>query len=131
MMNAVAQGISREGVNVNIFDAGRVHPSYILPSLWTNKGVMVGAPTYEASLFMPVAHALEHAVQKKILNKKIAMFGSYGWSKGALTEMKKIIEPLNWEMAMTFEFPGGPTLDELKKGEEFGAEFARLIKAGF
>jgi uncharacterized protein YbjQ (UPF0145 family) len=58
MMNAVAQGISRCGVPVEIFDAARVHPSYILPSLWTRNGVIVGAPTYEVSLFPPVAQAL-------------------------------------------------------------------------
>ncbi len=129
MMNAVAQGISSEGVTVNIFDAARTHPSYILPSLWTLNGVLIGAPTYEVSLFPPVAQALEIASLKRVMNKKTAMFGSYGWSKGALNEMKKIIEPLNWEMTMTFEFPGGPDREELKKGEEFGAAFARLVKA--
>ncbi len=128
MMNAVAQGISSEGVPVNIFDAARTHPSYILPSLWTQKGVLVGAPTYEASLFPPLTQLLEIAALKKVMNKKAAMFGSYGWSKGALAEIKKLIEPLNWEMTMTFEFPGGPDKEKLKKGEEFGAAFAKLVK---
>ncbi len=128
MMNAVAQGISSEGVAVNIFDAARTHPSYILPSLWTQKGVLIGAPTYEVSLFPPIAQVLEMAALKRVMNKKTAMFGSYGWSKGALNEIKKIIEPLNWDMAMSFEFPGGPDSEELKKGKEFGAEFGRLIK---
>jgi anaerobic nitric oxide reductase flavorubredoxin len=129
MMNAVIQGISREGVPVYIFDAARTHVSYILPSLWTQAGVIVGAPTYEGSLFPPVVHILEMAVLKQIKNKKAAMFGSYGWSKGALAKMKKIIEPAVWDMPMTFEFSGGPTREDLEKGEEFGAEFARLIKS--
>ncbi len=129
MMNAVAQGIASEGVPVSIFDAARTHPSYILPSLWTQKGVLIGAPTYEASLFPPIARILEIAALKRVMNKKAAMFGSYGWSKGALTEIKKLIDPLKWEMPMTFEFPGGPDKGKLKQGEEFGAAFARLVKA--
>ncbi|MBN1410563.1 MAG: FprA family A-type flavoprotein [Spirochaetales bacterium] len=130
MMNAVAQGITGQGVPVRIFDAARTHSSYILPHLWTQQGVMVGAPTYETSLFPPVAEVLQMAALKRIRNKKAAMFGSYGWSKGALTEMKKIIEPLNWTMDMSYEFPGGLSREKLEKGKQFGADFARLIKNG-
>jgi anaerobic nitric oxide reductase flavorubredoxin len=129
MMNAVAQGISREGVPVEIFDAARTHASYLLPSLWTNAGVMIGAPTYEGSLFPPLEQALQMAVQKQVKRRTAAMFGSYGWSKGALAHLKKIIEPAGWNLTADFEFPGGPTPELLKRGEEFGAAFGRSIKA--
>ncbi|HIP95905.1 MAG TPA: FprA family A-type flavoprotein, partial [Anaerolineae bacterium] len=129
MMNAVAQGISRVGVPLEIFDAARTHVSYILPSLWTKAGVMVGAPTYEGTLFPPMAQVLEMAALKRVLNKKVAMFGSYGWSGGALKHLKKIIEPVKWELVDSLEFVGKPTDEDLKKGEEFGARFAEVIKA--
>jgi anaerobic nitric oxide reductase flavorubredoxin len=128
MMNAVAQGISREGVPLAIFDAARTHVSYILPSLWTQRGVVVGAPTYEGSLFPPVAQALDMAAQKRIRNKKVARFGSYGWSGGAQRHFERIIEPLKWDLVDSFEFIGGPTEEDLRQGEEFGARFARHIK---
>lgn len=129
MMNAVAQGISREGVPLTIFDAAHTHVSYILSSLWTQRGVMVGAPTYEGSLFPPVAQVLDIAAHKRIRNKKAARFGSYGWSGGAQRHFERIIEPLKWELVDTFEFIGGPTEEDLRHGEEFGARFARLTKA--
>jgi anaerobic nitric oxide reductase flavorubredoxin len=129
MMNAVAQGISSEGVPLEIFDAARTDVSYILPSLWTRAGVMVGAPTYEGTLFPPMAQVLEMAALKRVLNKKVAMFGSYGWSGGALRDLKKIVEPLKWELVDSFEFAGGPTEADLKRGEEFGARFAEVVKA--
>ena len=128
MMNAVAQGISREGVPLTIFDAAHTHVSYILPSLWTQRGVMVGAPTYEGSLFPPVAQVLGMAVQKRIRNKKVARFGSYGWSGGAQRHFERIVKPLKWELVDSFEFIGGPTEEDLRHGDEFGARFARLIK---
>jgi anaerobic nitric oxide reductase flavorubredoxin len=129
MMNAVAQGISASGVPVEIFDAARTHPSYILPSLWTKSGVVVGAPTYEAGLFPPVAHVLEIAALKRIQNKKVLYFGSYGWSGGALKEVKAITEPLKWEIVDTFEFPGGPSKSELDKAIRLGNDFAKNLAA--
>ena len=127
MMNAVVQGISTAGTEIEIFDAGRTHPSYILPSIWTKSGVVIGAPTYEASLFPPVARVLELAALKRMMNKKALFFGSYGWSGGALKEFKRIVEPLKWEIVDAFEFPGGPSEEKLKKGEEIGRNFAKLF----
>ena len=94
MMNAVAQGVSSEDVSVSIFDVTHTHVSYILPSLWTQRGVVVGAPTYEGSLFPPMVQMLEMAAVKKIQNKKVARFGSYGWSGGAQRRFESLIEPL-------------------------------------
>ncbi len=130
MMNAVAQGISKEGVPVDVFDVARTNISYILPSLWINRGVMVGTPTYEGSLFPLMANAINMAVIKRVLNKKLAMFGSYGWSGGALRELKKLTEPVKWELTDSFTFIGKPTNEDLKKGQEFGKRFAKLIKEG-
>ena len=128
MMNAVAQGISQEGVPLTIFDVAHTHVSYILPSLWTQRGVMVGAPTYEGSLFPPMAQVLEMAAQKRIRNKKTARFGSYGWSGGAQRRFEQIIQPLKWDPMDLLEFVGAPTEENLRQGREFGARFARLIK---
>lgn len=128
MMNAVAQGISQAGVPVEIFDVARTHVAYILPSLWVHRGVIVGAPTYEGGLFPPMAQVLDVAARKRIVNRKAAYFGSYGWSGGARREFAQLAESLHWEVMDTFEFPGGPTAEDLRKGEEFGARFAKLIK---
>ncbi|RLC62491.1 MAG: FprA family A-type flavoprotein [Chloroflexi bacterium] len=127
-MNAVAHGISQEGVPLTIFDVARTHVSYILPSLWTQRGVVVGAPTYEGSLFPPMAQVLDMAATKRIRNKKVARFGSYGWSGGAQRHFERLIEPLKWELTDSFEFTGGPTEEDLRRCEEFGAGFARFVK---
>jgi flavorubredoxin len=128
MMNAVAQGISRTGLPVEIFDAARVHPSYILPALWRYRGVMIGAPTYEGTLFPPVAQAIDMAALKRVVNKKAAIFGSYGWSKGGMAAFRKIVEPLRWEVTEMLEFRGSPTAEQLRQGEELGERFAAAVK---
>jgi anaerobic nitric oxide reductase flavorubredoxin len=128
MMNAVAHGISRAGLPVEVFDAARTHSSYILPALWTYRGVMVGAPTYEGTLFPPVAQAIDMAALKRVVNKKAAIFGSYGWSKGGMAAFQKLVEPLKWDVTDILEFRGSPTNELLKKGEEFGERFAAAVK---
>ncbi|MBN2552777.1 MAG: FprA family A-type flavoprotein [Spirochaetales bacterium] len=130
VMDVVAQGIASAGVPLQIFDAARTHVSYILPALWVNRGVVIGAPTYEGALFPPVTDVLHHAAVKRILNKKTAMFGSHGWSGGALRNIKQIIEPIKWTLEDSFEFTGSPTGEDLKTAREFGRSFAEKIKSG-
>lgn len=128
MMNAVAHGIAQVGIPFEIFDVTRTHVSYILPSLWTKQGIVVGVPTYEGMLFPPMAQVLEMAALKRVLNKTAAVFGSYGWSGGALKHFQKIIENVKWKCVDSMEFAGGPTEKDLKRGEAFGTQFADKIK---
>ncbi len=127
-MNAVAAGISKAGLPVEIFDVARTHPSYILPSLWTYRGVIVGAPTYEGGLFPPMAHVLDIMARKRIFNRKAAYFGSYGWGGGGRREFARLAEALRWEVVETFEFRGGPAREDLQEAEAFGARFAAALK---
>jgi flavorubredoxin len=70
---------------------------------------------------------LEEAGIKRVINKKAAIFGSYGWSGGAEKKIRSIIEPLKWEVTDTFLFQGGPTDEDLKKALEFGENFAKSL----
>lgn len=126
-MNAVARGVSRAGLTVEIFDAARTHVSRILPSLWTKSGVIIGAPTYEVSLFPPMAEVLHMVARKRIHKKTAAYFGGHGWSGGALQELTKILEPLKWDIVDTLQYVGSPKDDDLKKAEDFGRRFARRL----
>ncbi len=128
VMNAVAKGVSEAGVPVEIFDVARTHASYILPSLWLRRGVIVGAPTYEGGLFPPMAHLLDVVARKRIFNRKAAYFGSYGWGGGAKREFARLAESLHWEVVETFDFRGGPTAEDIKEAEAFGTRFAEALK---
>lgn len=130
MMNAIARGISEAGVQVEIFDAARIPLTYILPALWRSAGIMVGAPTYESEMFPPVAHVLDMARRKRIMGRKAAFFGSFGWSGGAKREWGKFVEALKWNVLGEFEFKGGPTREDLQRGAEFGEKFAKQILSG-
>lgn len=128
-MNAVAQGVAAEGVDVEIFDAARTHSSYMLPYFWTRRGVMVGAPTYEGALFPPVWEVIREARIKGVKNRQLAMFGSYGWTGGALRDLVKIVEPVKWNLIDSLEIKGGANPESIARAETFGRTFAQTLKA--
>ena len=66
MLQEVIAELERIGIPFETFDVSRTHASYILPSLWTKAGVIVAAPTYEASLFPPMVYALDMAEIKGV-----------------------------------------------------------------
>lgn len=128
MVEAVASGVNRAGLPVSIFDVRHIHASYILPSIYTRSGVLIGAPTYEGALFPPMAHLLDMVARKRIANRKLAYFGSFGWSGGARREIATWAEDLKWELEEAWEFPGGTPLDALAQGERFGYKFANTLR---
>lgn len=130
MMNAVAQGISDGGIIPEIFDVARTHSSYILPSLLKNRGVVIGAPTYEVSLFPYMHQILQKAILKNIKNKKAIYFGSYGWSKGAYQKVQELTGGMNWEILEGLEFPGRVTAELFNAGYELGKRFAGRVMEG-
>ncbi|MFP4162807.1 MAG: FprA family A-type flavoprotein [Chitinispirillaceae bacterium] len=127
MMGAVARGLSEGGIQPEIFDVARTHTSHILPSLWKNKGVIIGAPTYEVSLFPYMQQALQKAVIKNVKHKRAAYFGSYGWSKGALKKVTDMTSSLDWDILEGFEFAGGVTPELYEEGFQLGKRFADAL----
>ncbi|MFN2111337.1 MAG: FprA family A-type flavoprotein [Anaerolineae bacterium] len=128
MVEAVAAGVARAGVPMDIFDVRHIHASYILPSVYTRSGVLIGAPTYEGALFPQMAHVLDMLNRKRIHNRKAAYFGSFGWSGGAGREVTQWAEKLKWELTEAWEFPGGAKHQDLLKAEELGFNFAQSLK---
>jgi len=126
--DAVMRGIAREGIPMEVFEVPRADDSYILASVLKQRGVVVAAPTYETKLFPPMAHVLDELMRKGMTDKKAFYLGSWGWSGGARKEFETLAQLLKWELAQPLEFKGAPTPDDLRKAEELGASFARMIR---
>jgi flavorubredoxin len=129
MMEVIAQGIIDAGVPVTIFHVSKAPVSDILPSLWLNRGVVMGAPTYEGSLFPDMVSLLHMAQLKHIFNKQAAGFGSYAWGGGGQREFNEMIKSLRWETLGNFEYKGTPDSGDLTEGRKFGFEFAQKLLA--
>ncbi len=127
MMEVIAQGIVDAGIPVTIYHVSKAPVSGVLPSLWLNRGVVMGAPTYEGNLFPDMVSLLNMAKTKHIFNKKAAGFGSFAWGGGGQREFNELIQSLRWESCGNFEYKGIPDSGDLNEGRKFGFEFAKKL----
>ena len=129
-LSAALDGIGSEGVPVKVHDVRKTHISYILPDLWTRRGVLVAAPTYEGGLFPTMMDALMMADRKRVGHKKAAYIGSYAWSGGAMADFETMAEKMDWDVVNSIGFLGGPEDTDLDRARELGVQLAQQVKSG-
>ncbi len=127
-LNAALEGIAAEGMPVSVHDVRKTHVSHILPDLWTQRGVLVAAPTYEGKLFPPAMDVLMMANRKRVTHKTAAYLGSYAWSGGGQADFEAIAEKMGWQVSQGFGFIGGPKTDGLTRVYEIGRQLAKAVK---
>ncbi len=129
IMEAVAEGIKTAGCkNLRILDASRISQSFLLSEAWKRKGIIFGSPTYDARIFPPIGHLLDLTKKKKLKNRIAGIFGSYGWSGGAIEKMESDIDELGWEIVdPVVEFRGKPEKEKLEKGKKLGKVVAQKV----
>ena len=127
LLDSVEKGIASAGVALKTFDVARVHPSYILPWVWKNRGVLVASSTYEGFLIPPMRNLLEIASHKRMFHKIAAYTGSYTWGGGARRDIESYAETLKWNLTASYDYPGFPGLLELEQAFKLGEDLARRV----
>ncbi len=95
---------------------------HILGDAWKSRGLIFGMPTYEYKMFPPMAHVIDELIMKKVKNKKVFRFGSFGWVGGAQRDFDARTETSGWDVVGCFEWQGAPTdADHDKIREAVGA----------
>ena len=127
MMESVAKGVKSVGCkNFKVLDASRKNLSFLLKEAWRRKGLIIGSPTYDARIFPPVDQFMNIVQKKRLQNRVAGVFGSYGWSGGAVDKIKSSMEKLGWEVEEpTAGFNGFPDSEELERGEELGKKIGK------
>lgn len=127
-LSAALEGVASQGVPVRVYDVRKTHISYILSDLWTRRGVLVAAPTYEGGLFPPMLDALMMADRKRVTHRKAAYLGSYAWGGGGQKEFESMAEKMAWDVVGSFGFVGGPSATDLDRAYEMGVQLARAVQ---
>lgn len=128
MAEAVAQGVREEGLPVRVLDASRVHVSFLIRDAWRFQGLILGTPTYDTGIFPPIEYALRLLERKRLKNRVVGIFGSYGWRGGARAKLEEKVRELGWEVVETLEFAGAPTVEDIATGRELGRKVAARVK---
>jgi flavorubredoxin len=104
MAEIIANAASQAGIkNIVIYNVSKTHHSYILRDIFRYKALIVGAPTYNTSLYHEMDVLLSELAHKDMKNRLIGWFGSFGWASKAVAKIKE------WnDTALHFEAVGEP-----------------------
>ena len=128
---ALAEGISSEGVVVNLYRLRDTHNSDVIAEILEARAVLVGSPTLNNGLFPSVASFLAYMKGLKPRNKIGAAFGSYGWGGGAKRAVEAEMKAAGVELLESdLDYNYRPTEKELEEAVEFGRTVARKITKG-
>ena len=129
MAKALLEGISREGVEVKLFNLSNSDRSDIIREVLDSKAILIGSPTLNRGLFPTVAGFLAYLKGLRPKAKLGTAFGSYGWSAGAVKAAYQELKEAGIEVIESgLEIPYVPDEEELKKCIAFGEKIARDIK---
>jgi flavorubredoxin len=130
MMEAVARGLADEYLcPVRVHDVCRVHPSFILRDIWRYKGLLLGTPTYDVRAFPTMEYLLQLLAQKKLKNRVLGVFGTYGWTGGGMKALRQFAEDEKYELVEPLvEARFSPKPDDLALCETLGRNMARRLQ---
>jgi flavorubredoxin len=99
MAEAVARGLALGGLkDIMMHDVSKVHASFIIRDIWRYGGVVLGSCTYELGLFPLMRNLVELLEEKALKNRRLGLFGTYGWSGGAVKRLKEFAGTVSWDL---------------------------------
>lgn len=127
---SIAEGLSQGGLEIAMHDLAVTPLAHITHDLLEAKALVLGSPTLHHGMLYRVAGYLQYLLGLKPAGRAAAVFGSYGWSKGAEKQMRPRLEEAGFEIVaddFLVKFRPGP--DELAAAEAWGRAFAETVKA--
>ncbi len=127
MAQTIASGIKSvdPSVEVKLLNAAHMDKNDILTEIFKSKAYLMGSSTINKNLLYSISGILDMIIGLGFKNKKMAAFGSYGWSGEAVD----IIESRLKESKIDVVMPGikelwNPDEEALRRCLDFGKEFA-------
>jgi flavorubredoxin len=128
-MEAVSRGVVQGGCPIlRIYDASRTSLSTLLAECWRWKGVILGAPTYDTRIYLPLDTLTRTLAHKRLKNRVCGLFGSYTWSGGSVKQMREIAEELKWDVVEPqVPFTSQASAEQIEQLEALGKAVAERV----
>lgn len=128
MANAVAAGLSAEGVGVRPMCLEKWHRSDVMTEVLDARAVVVGSPTLNNGLFPTVSDMLTYMKGLKPKNKIGAAFGSYGWSGESVRLINSELEAMKFDIVDAgLKIQYVPDADGLAACEALGRKIGQAV----
>jgi flavorubredoxin len=129
MVFPIMRGIEDEGVNSRVIKLRASPLSDAIKEFWKLRGMLVGTPTINNSMFPSVAQFLYHLTGLRPKQRIAGAFGSYGWSGGGVKQAYEYLKRMDLQIVEPgIEINYGLSLEDEKKCYEFGKSFAKKVK---
>ena len=129
MAEAVSRGLVEGGIReIRMYDVSRNHISYILKDCWRFKGIILGSVTYDMNPLVTMKHLTDLLEAKLLKNRILGIFGSYGWSGGAVKYLKGFAERTKWDLVEPIiEAEQAPSNEDIDQCRQLGLNIAQRI----
>ena len=126
----IARELTVNGVSVRMHNIATADLSVVLADIMRFKGLIIGAPTYNSSIFPPIQNLIEAIVSRGIKNRVLSTFGSYTWGPGISVKIEKSFESLNYDtVSCKIEMKQSILDNDLyNRIEELATVFAEKVK---
>lgn len=129
LAKALEDGLTSEGIDVCSMRLRDTHRSNLANEYLDAGALIVGSPTLNGCLFPTVAEAMSYLKGLRRKNLIGAVFGSYGWSGEAVTQIKEAMTAMRIELTgepLNVQYV--PDKTALVECREIGAQIGRRMK---
>ncbi|ELS30850.1 MULTISPECIES: diflavin flavoprotein [Pseudanabaena] len=128
--NALARGITKAGVAVELINCENAEPEEIKNAIEKSSGFLIGSPTLAGHLPTQVQTALGIVLSTATKSYQAGVFGSYGWSGEAVDIISGKLKDAGYTLAFEpIRIKFTPTEATLQICEETGTDFAQMLKS--
>jgi flavorubredoxin/flavin reductase (DIM6/NTAB) family NADH-FMN oxidoreductase RutF len=129
LANAIAKGITKAGVAVELINCENAEPEEIKAAIEKSSGFLIGSPTLGGHLPTQVQTALGIVLSTASKSYQTGVFGSYGWSGEAVDIIAGKLKDAGYILAFEpIRVKFTPTEATLQLCEETGTDFAQNLK---
>lgn len=128
--NSIAEGIREfiPSADVNCYNVIENDMSELSSLLNNSDAFLIGSPTLNRDAVAPVWNLLAHIDAINIQKRPVALFGSYGWSGEAVSNLTQRLSSLKVNLfEENFRVIFVPNQKDLENAKEFGKKFAQSL----
>ncbi|MDR2684475.1 MAG: flavodoxin domain-containing protein, partial [Prevotellaceae bacterium] len=125
MAEMVARGAAEITPDVILHDISKSEISQIITDIFRYKGLIIGSPTYNNSLFPNILEVINKLELRLLKNRVFASFGSYTWSGNAVKLLNEFAEKMKLENLGSVEVPHAMQEADYEKFIELGKTVAQ------
>jgi flavorubredoxin len=124
----IVESISAEGVETVPYNLLVADISHVMRDLVDASAIVIGAPTVLNGAHPLAIMATELVRALKPRAKLVAVFGSYGWGRGAVKMITDRLQQSGFEILETLEVRGPPKSEDIQKATDLGKHVAQRVK---